>query len=78
MYKAVITPLRRFDFYRDGKQCDVRNFLSECQAYIYHRLDVAALDGKPLYLVKTREQGYLAVKVVLSSDQGSKKAWVDC
>lgn len=51
--KAVITPKRRFDFYDDGKKCNVHNWSSEYQEHIYHRLNSSIVDGKPLYFVDT-------------------------
>ncbi|CAH1534215.1 conserved hypothetical protein [Vibrio owensii] len=56
--QAVITgtpaaPRRRFDFYDDGQKCNVRNWSSEYQVSIYHCLNYANVDGKPLYFVET-------------------------
>ena len=58
--QAVITgtpaaPRRRFDFYDDdnGKKCNVHNWSSEYQVHIYHCLNYANVDGKPLYFVET-------------------------
>lgn len=51
--QAVITPKRRFDFYDDGKKCNVHNWSKEYQVHIYHRLNCAIVDGNPLYFVET-------------------------
>ena len=74
--RAVITSKRRFELYDDGKQCNVHNWSSEYQAHIYHRLDVAVVDGKPLYFVQTHsEQGDWLCSQSYRSITEVKKAW---
>ncbi|APX09918.1 MULTISPECIES: hypothetical protein [Vibrio harveyi group] len=51
--QAVITPKRRFDFYDDGKKCNVINWSSEYKDHVYHCLNYSNVDGKPLYFVDT-------------------------
>lgn len=51
--QAVITPRRRFDFYDEGQKCNVHNWSSEYQVHVYHCLNYANVDGKPLYFVET-------------------------
>ncbi len=53
--QAVITPKHRFDFYDDdnGKKCNVHNWSTEYQVHVYHCLNYANVDGKPLYFVET-------------------------
>ncbi|CAK2045659.1 conserved hypothetical protein [Vibrio crassostreae] len=51
--QAVITPKRRFDFYDEGKKCNVFNWSSEYQEHIYHSLNCSNVDDKPLYFVET-------------------------
>ena len=51
--QSVISPRRRFDFYDDGQKCNVHNWSSEYQEHIYHCLNYAKVDGKPLYFVET-------------------------
>ncbi len=52
--QAVITPKRRFDFYDEGKKCNVLNWSTEYQEHIYLCLNYTHnVDGKPLYFVET-------------------------
>ncbi|MEZ8822433.1 MULTISPECIES: hypothetical protein [Vibrio] len=51
--QAVITPKSRFDFYDEGKKCNVHNWSSEYQVHVYHCLSDSVVDGKPLYFVET-------------------------
>ncbi|QQD06586.1 hypothetical protein [Vibrio parahaemolyticus] len=75
--KAVITPKYRFDFYDDGKRCNVHNWSTEYQTHIYHCLDYSILDGKPLFFVYTYSmfgdwlcsESYQTIKAV-------KETWV--
>ncbi|NOI26854.1 hypothetical protein [Vibrio mediterranei] len=53
--QAVITPKRKFDVYDDDgvQKCNVINWSAEYQTHVYQKLDIATVDGKPLYFVET-------------------------
>ncbi|NOI26797.1 hypothetical protein [Vibrio mediterranei] len=53
--QAVVTPRSQFDVYDDDgvQKCNVINWSAEYQTHVYQKLDIATVDGKPLYFVKT-------------------------
>ncbi|AYV24970.1 hypothetical protein L1D61_26910 [Vibrio mediterranei] len=53
--QAVITPKHKFDVYDDDgvQKCNVINWSVEYQTHVYQKLDIATVDGKPLYFVET-------------------------
>ncbi|KFA99621.1 hypothetical protein [Vibrio sp. ER1A] len=53
--QAVITPKHKFDVYDDDgvQKCNVINWSVEYKTHVYQKLDIATVDGNPLYFVET-------------------------